>query len=63
MDAETEIERFHERLDEAERLGWRDPESIKAALEAAGTAIEALKEIIEDQHETIALLTGPAALQ
>jgi hypothetical protein len=37
MDPETEIERFHMRLDEAERLGWRDPESIKAALEAAGT--------------------------
>jgi hypothetical protein len=30
---------------------------------SGGHAIEALKEIIEDQHETIALLTGPAALQ
>jgi hypothetical protein len=59
VDPAEEIERFHQRLLEAERLGWRDPESVRAALQAASVAIEALKEIIEGQQDVIASLTGP----
>jgi hypothetical protein len=63
MDVEAAIERFRVRMEEAERLEWRDRESLSEAFEAAIAAIEALKEIIEHQQEMIERLTGPTLLQ
>jgi hypothetical protein len=54
----ADIERFGELLLGAERLGWRDPASIQAALEAARNAIITLERIIVTQQRVIDQLTG-----
>jgi hypothetical protein len=58
VDPVADIAKFHEKLLEAERQGWRDPRTIGAALSAAKAAIESLEEIIEGQREAIEQLSG-----
>ena len=58
VDLVADIAKFHEKLLEAERQGWRDPRTIAATLLAAKAAIESLEEIIKGQQEAIKQLSG-----